>query len=44
MEAIYQTALGNCYGLKSPKCCLQLKNNYCVYYKFWLTFVPYRGH
>ena len=26
-EEIYQTALGNCYGLKLPKCRLQFKNN-----------------
>jgi len=41
-----QTALGNCYGLKLPKCWLQFtKKNYCViYYKFRHTFVPYSRH
>ena len=25
-----QTALGNCYGLKLPNCCLQFKNNFIM--------------
>ena len=38
----YQTALGNCRGLKVPKCWLQFKKMYCViYYNFRHTFVPY---
>jgi len=32
-KQFYQTALGNCYGLKLPKCWLQFKKlNYCVIY------------
>ena len=37
-----RTALGNCYGLKLPKCWLQFKKKYIViYYNFRHTFVPY---
>jgi len=28
--SFYQTALGNCYGLKLPKCSLQLKKKFVV--------------
>jgi len=43
LSFFYQTALGNCYGLKLAKCGLQLKKLlYCViYYNFWHTFLPY---
>jgi len=38
----YQKALGNCYGLKLPKYCLQFKKKITViYYYFRHTFVPY---
>ena len=42
-KQFYQTALGNCYGLKLPKCWLQFKKIfYCViYYNCRHTFVPY---
>jgi len=42
-KQFYQTALGNCYGLKLPKRLFQFKNkNYCViYYNLRHTFVPY---
>ena len=45
-KQFYQTALGNCSGLKLPKCWLQLqKKNHCVtYYNFWHTFVPVQLH
>jgi len=29
-KRFYQTALGNCYGIKLPKCWLQSKNNFIV--------------
>ena len=29
-KAIYQKALGNCYGLKLPKCWLQFENKFIV--------------
>ena len=40
-----QTPLGNCYGLKLPKCWLQFKTKFhCViYYNFRHTFVPHIG-
>jgi len=43
-KQFYQTALGNSYGSKSPKCRLQFqKKNYCVIYcNFRHAFVPYR--
>jgi len=42
-KQFYQTALGNCYGLKLPKgadCGLRKKNS-VIYYNFRYTFVPY---
>ena len=42
-KQFYQTALGNCYGLKLPKCRMQFIK-YCkniVYYNFRHTFVPF---
>jgi len=36
-----RTALGNCYGLKLPKCWLQFKKNKFIYYNFRHTCVPY---
>ena len=38
-KRFYQTALGNCYGLKSPKCWLQVKNNFIVL--FIIIFLGY---
>ena len=40
-KQFYQTALGNCYGLKLPKCWWQFKKKcYCViYYNFRLSFL-----
>jgi len=42
-KQFHQTALGNCYGLKLPKCWLQFKkiNLLCHLLLFWHTFVPY---
>jgi len=42
-KRFYQTALGNCYGLKSPKCWLQVKNNFIVLFIiiFWDTCFIY---
>jgi len=39
----YQTALGNCYCFKLPKCWLQFKKKIyrVIYYNFRHTFVPY---
>ena len=43
LKQFCQTALGNCYGLKLPKCWLQLRKKfYCViYYNFRPTIVPH---
>jgi len=41
-KQFYQTVLGNCYGLKLPKCWLQFKTKIlCHYYNFRHTFVPW---
>ena len=42
-KQFYQTAVGNCYGLKLPNAdCSLRKKIYCVIYcNFWHTFVPY---
>jgi len=42
-QLFYQTALGNCYGLKLPKCWLRVKRQILLchfLYKFRHTFVP----
>jgi len=40
-KQFFQTALGNCYGLKLAKCRLQfLKNKFIVLFIFRYTFVP----